>query len=72
MAKKAKRLTRADKVNLSSLDDTFRPAKSIGVPEQSLETLAAHGHVRPILEGGEMLYRITEGGQAFLASLPNH
>lgn len=72
MPKNPKRLTRADKINLSKLSDSFASPAEIGVDADSLDNLAAHGHARSILEGGEMRYRITEDGQAFLGTLPAH
>lgn len=70
MPKKLKRLTRADKVALSKVTDDFQTADQIGVSDQSLDSLAAHGHVRAVLEIGSMRYRITEDGRAFLSKLP--
>lgn len=66
MPKNIKRLTRAEKVSLTKVPEDFAPADKIGVSADTLDRLAAHGHVRAVLDCGSMTYRITEGGRAFI------
>lgn len=65
MAKNPKRLTRADKINLSKLTDDFKSARDIGADESSLQNLSLHGLARSVLEAGVMTFRITQEGSNF-------
>jgi hypothetical protein len=69
MPKNIKRLTRAEKVALTKVPEDFAPAEKIGVSADTLDRLAAYGHVRAVLDCGSMTYRITESGRAFLEGL---
>lgn len=66
MPRKPKRLTRAEKVALSNLTEDYRDARACGAASGALDGLVSRGLALSLLESGEMAYRLSPEGAAFL------